>query len=211
MSKTREGAVGPDRVRAWPIQRNSNTQTLPWDWDQHQRLSTDRATPAAGTGSTLATTLQRLSTGMRINSARDDAAGLAISERMTAQIRGNNMAARNANDGISYLQTADGGLASVSENLMRMRELAVQAGNSMMSDSDRQALQAEVDQLKQEVDRISSSAKFNGEFIFDQARNSAVGDLTQLAVLDGLRNGGWLTDAERLISEQTASPPTARR
>ncbi|OGP00778.1 MAG: hypothetical protein A2Z93_09395 [Curvibacter sp. GWA2_64_110] len=148
---------------------------------------------------------------MRINSARDDAAGLAISERMTAQIRGNNMAARNANDGISYLQTADGGLASVSENLMRMRELAVQAGNSMMSDSDRQALQAEVDQLKQEVDRISSSAKFNGEFIFDQARNSAVGDLTQLAVLDGLRNGGWLTDAERLISEQTASPPTARR
>lgn len=156
----------------------------------------------AGTGSTLATTLQRLSTGMRINSARDDAAGLAISERMTAQIRGNNMAARNANDGISYLQTADGSLASVSENLMRMRELAVQAGNSMMSDSDRQALQAEVDQLKQEVDRISSSAKFNGEFIFDQARNSAVGDLTQLAVLDGLRNGGWLTDAERLISEQ---------
>ena len=156
----------------------------------------------AGTGSTLATSLQRLSTGMRINSARDDAAGLAITERMTAQVRGNNMAARNANDGISYLQTAEGALASVGENLMRMRDLAVQAGNTMMSDADRQALQAEVVQLKQEVDRISASAKFNGEFIFDQSRSSVVGNLEQLAVLDGLQNGGWLADAERLISEQ---------
>lgn len=156
----------------------------------------------AGTGSTLATSLQRLSTGMRINSARDDAAGLAITERMTAQVRGNNMAARNANDGISYLQTAEGALASIGENLMRMRELAVQTGNTMMSDADRQALQAEVTQLKQEVDRISSSAKFNGEFIFDQSRSSVVGNLEQLAVLDGLQNGGWLADAERLISEQ---------
>jgi flagellin len=156
----------------------------------------------AGTGSTLATSLQRLSTGMRINSARDDAAGLAITERMTAQVRGNSMAARNANDGISFLQTAEGALASVGDNLMRMRDLAVQAGNSMMSDADRQALQAEVAQLKQEVDRISSSAKFNGEFIFDQSRSSVVGNLEQLAVLDGLQNGGWLADAERLISEQ---------
>lgn len=156
----------------------------------------------AGTSATLATSLQRLSTGMRINSARDDAAGLAITERMTAQVRGNNMAARNANDGISYLQTAEGALASIGDNLMRMRDLAVQAGNSMMSDADRQALQAEVAQLKQEVDRISASAKFNGEFIFDQSRSSVVGNLEQLAVLDGLQNGGWLADAERLISEQ---------
>ncbi len=156
----------------------------------------------AGTGWTLATSLQRLSTGMRINSARDDAAGLAITERMTAQVRGNSMAARNANDGISFLQTAEGALASVGDNLMRMRDLAVQAGNSMMSGADRQALQAEVAQLKQEVDRISSSAKFNGEFIFDQSRSSVVGNLEQLAVLDGLQNGGWLADAERLISEQ---------
>jgi len=156
----------------------------------------------AGTGSTLATSLQRLSTGMRINSARDDAAGLAITERMTAQVRGNSMAARNANDGISFLQTAEGALASVGDNLMRMRDLAVQAGNSMMSGADRQALQAEVAQLKQEVERISSSAKFNGEFIFDQSRSSVVGNLEQLAVLDGLQNGGWLADAERLISEQ---------
>ena len=156
----------------------------------------------AGTGSTLATSLQRLSTGMRINSARDDAAGLAITERMTSQVRGNSMAGRNANDGISYLQTAEGALSSIGDNLMRMRDLAVQAGNTMMSDDDRLGLQAEVAQLKQEVDRISSSAKFNGEFIFDQSRSSVVGNLEQLAVLDGLQNGGWLADAERLISEQ---------
>lgn len=151
--------------------------------------------------SVLATTLQRLSTGMRINSAKDDAAGLAITERFSAQIRGNGTAARNANDGISYLQTAEGSLAGVSENLMRMRDLAVQAGNSLMSASDKQALQAEVAQLKKEIDRVSSSAKFNGEFIFDQGRASVMGDLDQLAVLDGLRNGGWMTDAERLITD----------
>lgn len=152
--------------------------------------------------SALATSLQRLSSGLRINSAKDDAAGLAISERMTVQIRGNDQAARNANDGISYLQTAEGSLASVANNLQRMRDLAIQASNTVLAASDKQALQAEVVQLKQEIDHISSSAQFNGMAIFDQDRTSIVGDKDKLAVLDGLRSGGWMRDAERLIREQ---------
>lgn len=155
----------------------------------------------AGQQTALATSLRRLSTGLRINGARDDAAGLAISERMTAQIRGNDQAARNANDGISLLQTADGSLAEATGNLQRMRELAVRAGNTILSDSDRQALQAEVAQLKLELDRTASGAQFNGMAIFDQGRASAMGDTDKLAVLDGLRSGGWLRDAERMIAD----------
>ena len=94
---------------------------------------------------------------MRINSAKDDAAGLAISERMTTQIRGLNQAARNANDGISLAQTAEGALAEVTNNLQRIRELAVQAANATNSDSDRAALDAEVQQRLAEIDRIASS------------------------------------------------------
>ena len=92
----------------------------------------------------LATSMQRLSSGLRINSAKDDAAGLAISERMTTQIRGSNQAARNANDGISLAQTAEGDLAQIGNNLQRMRELAVQSANATNSASDRQALDGEV-------------------------------------------------------------------
>src|ERR1700754_1657681 len=94
-------------------------------------------------GSAMATAIQRLSSGLRINSAKDDAAGLAISDRMTAQINGLNQAARNANDGISLAQVADGALASVTDNLQRMRELAVQSANATNSSSDRAALQQE--------------------------------------------------------------------
>lgn len=156
----------------------------------------------AGSQNALATAMHRLSTGMRINSARDDAAGLAISERFTTQIRGNTQAARNVNDGISLLQTADGALSGVTNNLQRIRELAVQASNSTNSTSDRQALQAEVTQLASEIERVGSSAQFNGMYIFGRDHTSAVGDTNQLAVLDGLKAaGGWLENAERMVTE----------
>ncbi|MDO8703095.1 MAG: flagellin, partial [Undibacterium sp.] len=97
--------------------------------------------------SALNTSLQRLSSGLRINSAKDDSAGLAISERFTSQIRGSNQAARNANDGISLAQTAEGDLAQIGNNLQRIRELAVQSANATNSSSDRAALDAEVQAL----------------------------------------------------------------
>lgn len=149
---------------------------------------------------TLGKALQRLSSDLRINSAADDAAGLAISERMTTQVRGLSQAVRNANDGISLLQTADGALASVTQSLQRIRELAVQAANSTNSDSDRAALQQEIAQLAQEVDRIGRTTTFNGQHVFAQTSSSVVGDPDQLAVLDGLKSG-WLTAAENLIRE----------
>ncbi len=117
--------------------------------------------------SALGTALQRLSSGLRINSAKDDAAGLAISERMTAQIRGLNQAARNANDGISLSQTAEGALAEVTNNLQRIRELAVQSANSTNSATDRQALQDEVAQLVAEIDRVATQTTFNGLKLLD--------------------------------------------
>ncbi|MCC7485321.1 MAG: flagellin [Burkholderiales bacterium] len=112
--------------------------------------------------SALSVSLQRLSSGLRINSAKDDAAGLAISERFTTQIRGLNQGVRNANDGISLSQTAEGALAEVSNNLQRIRELAVQAANATNSASDRAALQAEVEQRIAEVTRIGNQTDFNG-------------------------------------------------
>ena len=115
----------------------------------------------------LSTALQRLSSGLRINSAKDDAAGLAISERMTSQIRGMNQAARNANDGISLAQTAEGALVEVTNNLQRIRELAVQAANGIYSTEDRDALDAEVTQLTNEIIRIGNSTKFNGTNLLD--------------------------------------------
>jgi len=117
--------------------------------------------------SSLATSMQRLSSGVRINSAKDDAAGLAISDRMSAQIRGMNTASRNANDGISLAQTAEGALGSITTNLQRMRELAVQAANASNSSSDRTALQAEVSQLASEIDRVATQTKFNGINLLD--------------------------------------------
>lgn len=110
----------------------------------------------------LNTSLQRLSSGLRINSAKDDAAGLAISERFTTQIRGLNQAARNANDGISLAQTAEGDLGAITNNLQRIRELSVQSANATNSASDRVALQAEVSELISEIDRVASTSAFNG-------------------------------------------------
>ncbi|MFL6659900.1 MAG: flagellin [Massilia sp.] len=120
----------------------------------------------------LTTSLQRLSSGLRINSAKDDAAGLAISERMTSQIRGNDQAARNANDGISLAQTAEGDMAQIGTNLQRMRELAVQSANASNSASDRIALDNEAQQLSAEIDRVASTSSFNGVNLLDGTFNA---------------------------------------
>ena len=119
----------------------------------------------AGSQTSLQTSMQRLSSGLRINSAADDAAGLAISQRMTAQVRGMNVAIRNANDGISLAQTADGALSSVSDSLQRMRELAVQSRNSTNSDSDKESLDLEFKQLSSEIGRVLGGTTFNGKAI----------------------------------------------
>ena len=113
--------------------------------------------------SSLATSMQRLSSGMRINSAKDDAAGLAISERMNAQVRGMNVGIRNANDGISMSQTAEGALSKVGDSLQRMRELAVQARNATNSSSDKDSLNKEFAQLQSEITRVLGGTSFNGK------------------------------------------------
>jgi flagellin len=115
----------------------------------------------------MSTAMQRLSSGLRINNAKDDAAGLAISERLSSQIRGSNQAARNANDGISLAQTAEGDLTQIGSNLQRMRELAVQSANGTNSASDRAALDAEVQALSSEIDRVSQNSSFNGVKLLD--------------------------------------------
>ena len=113
----------------------------------------------------LATTMARLSSGLRVNSAKDDAAGLAIAERMSSQVRGMNVAVRNANDGISMAQTAEGALGKSSDILQRMRELAVQAANASNSDTDKESLDNEFDQLSKEVQRVFSSTTYNSRTI----------------------------------------------
>lgn len=118
-------------------------------------------------GSSLGVSMQRLSSGLRVNSAKDDAAGLAIAERMSTQVRGFAVASRNANDGISLAQTAEGALGKVGDMLQRMRELAVQAGNATNSKSDREALQAELKQLREEIDRVAKTTTFNGAKLLD--------------------------------------------
>ena len=118
-------------------------------------------------GGSLATSMQRLSSGLRVNSAKDDAAGLAIAERMSTQVRGLAVASRTANDGISLAQTAEGALSKVGDMLQRMRELAVQAGNATNSKGDREALNAELVQLRDEVDRVAKTTSFNGQKVLD--------------------------------------------
>lgn len=132
--------------------------------------------------SQLATSMQRLSSGLRINSAKDDAAGLAISERMTTQVRGLTVAMRNANDGISLAQTAEGALSSLGSNLQRIRELAVQARNATNSAEDRAALDVEVQQLKAEVTRVAQQTSFNGTNLLD-------GSFTNMAFQVGANQG----------------------
>lgn len=113
----------------------------------------------------LTTSMQRLSSGLRVNSAKDDAAGLAIAERMNAQVRGMNVAVRNANDGISLAQTAEGALSKVGDALQRMRELAVQARNASNSSSDKDSLNKEFQQLSKEITRVIGGTTFNGQTV----------------------------------------------
>ena len=113
----------------------------------------------------LSTSMQRLSSGLRVNSAKDDAAGLAIAERMSAQVRGMNAAVRNANDGISMAQTAEGALGKVADSLQRMRELAVQASNATNSNSDKDSLDKEFGELSKEVQRVLGATTFNGKHV----------------------------------------------
>ena len=119
--------------------------------------------------SALSTTMQRLSSGLRVNSAKDDAAGLAIAERMSSQVRGMNVAIRNANDGISFAQTADGALGRMSDNMQRMRELAVQAANGTNTDDDVASLGKEYKELADENTRLSTATTFNGTAVFGGA------------------------------------------
>ena len=137
--------------------------------------------------SSLSTSLQRLSSGLRINSAKDDAAGLAIADRMNAQIKGINVAIRNANDGISLAQTAEGALSTVTDVLQRMRELAVQAQNGSNGTSDRTNLDTEYQQLSAEITRIASQTKFNGTAIV--GASGAGANVFQV----GANNGDTLT------------------
>jgi len=152
----------------------------------------------------LATSLQRLSTGLRINSAKDDAAGLAISERFTSQIRGLNQAARNANDGISLVQTAEGALTEVGSNLQRIRELAVQASNGTNTQADRDALNTEVTQLKSEIQRVSEQTNFNGTKLLD-------GSFSGVAFQVGANAGETITIASIANAQTSALGGTVTR
>lgn len=167
------------------------------------------------TQGTLSTALERLSTGLRINSAKDDAAGLAISERFTTQIRGLNQAVRNANDGISLAQTAESAIAELSNNLQRIRELAVQSANATNSASDRAALDAEAQQRIAEIERIATQTSFNGTKVLDGTFGTAqfqvganVGETIGVNLTVGLRSNqiGQIATAE---GQATATALTA--
>ncbi len=145
----------------------------------------------------LATSMQRLSSGLRINSAKDDAAGLSISERLTSQIRGLSQAARNANDGVSLSQTAEGALGEVGKNLQRIRELAVQASNGTNNQTDRSTINAEVTQLKAEIQRVAEQTSFNGTKLLD-------GSFTAVAFQVGA-NAGETISISNIANVQTAS------
>jgi flagellin len=148
--------------------------------------------------SSLATSMQRLSSGLRINTSKDDAAGLAIADRMNAQIRGTNVAIRNANDGISLAQTADGALAQVGNSLQRMRELAVQARNSTNSSSDKDSLNKEFSQLQSEITRVLGGTTFNGKHMlgadattldFQVGANTTTDDTVSIATTNMTTDG----------------------
>jgi len=162
--------------------------------------------------STMNTAMQRLSTGLRINSAKDDAAGLAISERFTTQIRGLDQAMRNANDGISLAQTAEGAMGELTSNLQRIRELAVQSANVTNNAADRQALDAEVQQRIAEIDRIATQTSFNGLKVLDGSAGSAtfqvganVGETISLGLSTNVRAGalGQIASDERQVDGST--------
>jgi len=138
-----------------------------------------------GSQKELTTSMERLSSGKRINHARDDAAGMAISSKMTSQIKGMNQAVRNTNDGISMVQTADGAMEGIADKLQRMRELAVQSANGIYSASDRAALDIEFQALDDEINRVASSAEFNGTNLLNSAQSIDI----QVSYADDSTNG----------------------
>ncbi len=163
------------------------------------------------TASSLATSLQRLSSGLRVNSAKDDAAGLAIAERMNAQVRGLTVGIRNANDGVSLSQTAEGALGSLTESLQRMRELAVQSANSTNTSADRASLDAEFQQLDDEIGRVIGGTTFNGKIIigssagvnrFQVGANATANDRITVTTVNMSTNAG-------IIAVGTASVGTS--
>jgi len=164
--------------------------------------------------SSLNTSLQRLSSGLRVNSAKDDAAGLAIAERMNAQVRGLTVGIRNAGDGISLSQTAEGALGSVTEALQRMRELAVQSANATNGTDDRASLNAEFGQLGTEIDRIVSGTEFNGSLIlaggaatlnFQVGANNSVDDRISVTTTNMATNTDITAVTGAAISGATAA------
>ncbi|QXZ09033.1 flagellin [Comamonas sp. Y33R10-2] len=190
---------------------NTNIQSL----NAQRNLTSSQAS--------LATSMQRLSSGLRINSAKDDAAGMAIASRMQTQITGLNQAQRNANDGVSLAQTAEGALGTIGGNLQRIRELAVQSRNATNSTEDRAALQKEVDQLKSEIDRVATDTSFNGTKLLDgsfTAKDFQVGaNQGQRIAIDSIQNakistlGEWnsVDQPAKLVSAAmggTAAPGT---
>ena len=173
----------------------------------------------------LATSMQRLSSGLRVNSAKDDAAGLAIAERMNTQVRGMNVAIRNANDGISLAQTAEGGLAEMGNMLQRMRELAVQSANGTNTDDDRTNLNTEFQALSEEITRIGASTTFNGaavltgaaDIVFQVGANDTpandqitVTAVTLTAVAGDISTAGGATTAIGALDDSIDEVTTAR-
>ena len=152
--------------------------------------------------SSLATSMQRLSSGLRVNTAKDDAAGLAIADRMNAQVRGINVAVRTANDGISMAQTAEGALATVTDALQRMRELAVQSQNGTNGTGDRANLDAEYQQLSGEITRLASQTKFNGVAIVGASAGATVFQV-------GANNGDTLTITTATVTTVAGDLTTA--
>ncbi len=161
--------------------------------------------------SSISTSLQRLSSGLRVNSAKDDAAGLAISDRMTSQVKGMTQASRNVNDGISMLQVAEGTMGEITNLIQRGRELAVQAANATNSASDRASLQSEVNQLMSEIDRIAEDTNFNGIKLFSggdgkamyvtNSDNSSVAGLSDKEQIVNNLKRSWLEQSEKIITE----------
>ena len=173
-----------------PMTINTNVSSL-----NAQRNSTTSA-------ASLSTSLQRLSSGLRVNSAKDDAAGLAIADRMNAQVKGINVAIRNANDGISLAQTAEGALSTVTDVLQRMRELAVQAQNGTNGTSDRANLDTEFQQLSQEITRIANQTKFNGTAIVGSGAGAQTFQV-------GANNGDTMTITTSTVATVTGNILTA--
>ncbi len=171
-------------------------------------INTNTAAMRAQNGSRVAdsqlqTAMERLSSGKRINSASDDAAGLAIASKMTSQIRGMNQAIRNANDGISYAQTAEGALGEVTSMLQRIRELAVQSANGTYSDADRTNLNSEVAELKAQITNIFASTEFNGTRIFNGNASGATYTAASgsIAIQTGVNSGDTVSVTFSALSD----------